>query len=179
MLTIRSAKWPEDVAALCELDTSFVTDCIYHLVCNNLSFRLEAETLSAPLRKQYEFQPSDPEVRQSWDCAVVAEDDGRLAGFAAAQYVAWNRRAVIWHLYVSPLFRHRGVGSRLLEAVDNFARSVQARCLWLETQNVNFPAIQFYQRCGFSLCGFDETLYDPDHLTQEETALFFARRVEV
>ena len=49
--------------------------------------------------------------------------------------------------------------------------------VWLETQNVNYPAIHFYRRCGFEFCGFDETLYDPTILAQEEVALFFARPV--
>ena len=35
------------------------------------------------------------------------------------------------------------------------------RCSWLETQNVNYPAAQFYRRLGFRLCGLDETLYRP------------------
>ena len=65
----------------------------------------------------------------------------------------------------------------LLEAVDAFARSVSARCVWLETQNVNYPAIQFYRRAGFAFCGFDTSLYDPNDLIMEDVALFFARPV--
>jgi len=46
-----------------------------------------------------------------------------------------------------------------------------------ETQNVNYPAVQFYLRMGFRLCGLDETLYRPGdpHLMPDETALYFAR----
>jgi ribosomal protein S18 acetylase RimI-like enzyme len=44
----------------------------------------------------------------------------------------------------------------------------------VETQNTNYPAIQFYQRYGFKLCGLDERLYDPATQSIEETALFFA-----
>jgi ribosomal protein S18 acetylase RimI-like enzyme len=35
------------------------------------------------------------------------------------------------------------------------------RCLWLETENVNYPAIGFYRRAGFRLCGLDDILYRP------------------
>ena len=177
MITVRLARWPDDVAALRELDTTFVTERIYRTARTELSFQLVEERLPSPLQKRYEFQPDDPEARRDWDCAIVAESDGKLAGFAAAQYVAWNCRVVLWHLYVAPDFRRMGAGLQLLEAVDAFARSKQARCLWLETQNVNYPAIQFYRRCGFTLCGFDETLYNRDSSAQEETALFFARPV--
>jgi ribosomal protein S18 acetylase RimI-like enzyme len=177
MLTIRSAEWPQDVEALAGIDTSLVTERIYRPIRDDLSFRLVEETVTPPLTKRYDFDPADPAERETWDYAAIAEDDGKLAGFAAAQYVAWNRRVVLWHLYVMPSFRSRGVGTRLLEAVDAFAQSVHARCLWLETQNVNYPAIQFYRRNGFHFCGFDEILYDPDSLTRDEVALFFARPV--
>jgi ribosomal protein S18 acetylase RimI-like enzyme len=47
-----------------------------------------------------------------------------------------------------------------------------ARCLWLETQNVNGPAIALYLRQGFRLGGFDDTLYDPA-VDPDEVALLF------
>ena len=184
MLVIRPARWAEDGDALATLDTSFVTERVYRPVRGELSFQLVEEVLPTPLNKRYAFWPADPAERQMWDCAVLALEDGQLAGFVAAQHVVWNRRVVIWHLYVMPTFRRRGVGARLLAAIDDFARSVGARCLWLETQNVNYPAIQFYHRCGFTWCGFDAALYDPDTLAQQqaeqesaEVALYFTRPV--
>jgi GNAT superfamily N-acetyltransferase len=177
MLTIRSVQWPDDAAVLAALDTAFITDCIYRPVREALSFRLVEETVTPPLRKDYAFDASDPAERENWEFTALAEEEGQLAGFAAAHYVAWNRRVVVWALYIMPSYRRRGVGTRLLEALDTYARSVQARCLWLETQNVNYPAIQFYQHSGFTLCGFDEALYDPETLNSEEVALFFARPV--
>lgn len=177
MLTLRSAQWPEDVATLASLDTAFTTERIYRPVREAFSFRLIEERITPALWKRYDFQPADPEERRNWDYTVIAEEDGHLAGFAAAQYVAWNRRVTLWHLYVMPTHRRRGVGTRLLETLECFARSVQARCLWLETQNVNYPAIQFYRRAGFAFCGFDASLYDPESVPGEEIALFFARPV--
>ena len=38
-------------------------------------------------------------------------------------------------------------------------RRVGAHTVWLETQNVNVPAIRAYQALGFPLCGLDLTLY--------------------
>ena len=66
----------------------------------------------------------------------------------------------------------------LVEALAGHARqATAARCLWLETQNVNYPAVQFYLKMGFRLCGLDETLYQPDdpQLLPGEMALYFAR----
>ena len=177
MLTIRPAQWPQDIADLSALDTELVTATIYRPIVapEDLTFRLIEERIDPPLRKRYALQPDSPEERRAWDYAVIAEEADVVAGFAAAQYVAWNRRVVLWHLYVAPPFRRQGVGARLLAAVDTFAHSVEARCIWLETQNINTPAIRFYQRLGFQLCGFDTTLYDPETLPETEIALFFAR----
>jgi ribosomal protein S18 acetylase RimI-like enzyme len=95
-------------------------------------------------------------------------------GLAAADYAYWNRRLVLWHLYVAPAVRGRGLGTTLLESVIGYARGVKARCVWLETQNVNVPAIRFYGQRGFRLCGLDTRLYDPAGPVAGETALFFA-----
>ena len=48
-----------------------------------------------------------------------------------------------------------------------------ARVLWVETQDVNFPAITFYRRVGFEVCGFDSTLYDGKEAG--EVAVFLSR----
>ena len=179
MPDIRSVHWPQDAALLAGLDTAFVTERIYRPVREEFAFRLVEEIVMPHLRKQYAFDPSDPAERASWEYAVIAEEDKQLAGFAAAKFEAWNRRVVLLHLYVMPAFRRKGVGTQLLEAIDRYARSVQARCVWLETQNINYPAIQFYCRSGFQFCGFDESLYDPASLGQEEVALFFVRPVSL
>ncbi len=76
---------------------------------------------------------------------------------------------------MAPAQRGRGIGQTLLAAVTNYALRVGARCLWLETSSVNYPAIQFYRRKGFAWCGLAQTLYAPDGAAAGETALFFAR----
>src|SRR5262249_55920874 len=103
--------------------------------------------------------------------------EGALVGFAAARHETWNRRVVVLHLYVAAGHRGRGIGRALIDHLDGFARTVGARCLWLETQNVNYPAIQFYRRLGFRLCGLDESFYDPAGPAAGEVALFFVREL--
>lgn len=177
MLTLRRVRWPDDLALLAELDTSFTTDRIYRVVRDELSFRLVAESVDPPLQKEYGPIAGRDERLQELEIAVVAEQAGELAGFAAAEYEAWNRRMAIRHLYVAVSYRGIGVGRALLNELDAVGRAAGARCLWLETQNTNYPAIQFYQRMGFRLCGLDESFYDPARAAQNEIALFFVREV--
>jgi ribosomal protein S18 acetylase RimI-like enzyme len=109
---------------------------------------------------------------------MVACAGEEVVGFAELLFDTWNSRARIEHLYISASHRGRGGGRALLRAISERAVSEpRIRCLWLETQNVNYPAVQFYLSAGFRLCGLDETLYDPG-LLPGEVALYFARDVE-
>lgn len=178
VLLIRPARWPDDLALLNGLDTAFTTDRIYRVNRDAFGFALVEEAVDPPLHKEYGGLTSHGVGLATMEFAVIAEEDGVLAGFTAASYEAWNRRVVVEHLYVSAGRRGRGVGRSLIDQADTFARSRGARCLWLETQNVNYPAIQFYRRLGFRLCGMDDSLYDPASPVQGEIALFFARELD-
>ena len=94
---------------------------------------------------------------------------------AALSYEAANRRAILWHLYVGPAYRRQGIGRALIDAMVVRAQHYQARCLWLETQDVNYGAIQFYRRVGFECCGLDLSLDDREAAATQETAVFFMR----
>ena len=108
----------------------------------------------------------------------MAEFDGAIAGFGQVEPPGWNGRATVAHLYVSAPFRGRGLGAALLEALAEHARAAEARCLWAETQNVNYPAVHFYLANGFYLCGLDQSFYDPVELPGE-IALFLARSLSL
>jgi ribosomal protein S18 acetylase RimI-like enzyme len=171
MVVVRVARWPEDEERIAEVDTSFCTDRVYRVTSDGLGFQLREEKVAPPITKTYVV----PTLAGS-DRLFVAEDGTEIVGFAEVELASWNRRASITHLYVSPGHRGRGIGAALVEALAERARRGGARCLWLETQNVNYPAIQFYRRLGFRLCGLDDTLYDPASLPGE-VALFFARQL--
>jgi ribosomal protein S18 acetylase RimI-like enzyme len=175
-VTVRPVRWSEDDALLAVLDTSFTTDRVYRVDRSRLGFTLVEQRIDPPLRKDYRRVTDDLGLREM-DCVRVAQDGERLVGFAAAEYASWNRRLLVRHLYVASESRGSGVGRALLEQVEAFARSAGARCLWVETQNVNYPAVRFYQRAGFRLCGLDESLYDPAGPGGDDVALFFVREV--
>ena len=171
---IRPVDLPRDRMRLLALNTSFVTDRIYAVQATAASFTLVEQAVAPPIRKAF---PLDDELGDDrlWQQGFVAEAGDALAGFVALRYEAWNRRAAIWHLYVATEWRGHGLGARLLDALENVARNAGARTLWLETSNVNYPAIHFYRRMGFAWCGLDRSLYDPAGDGAGETALYFAR----
>jgi GNAT superfamily N-acetyltransferase len=78
-------------------------------------------------------------------------------------------------LYIESAYRGQGIGRALMDAMVTRAREWQTWCLWLETQDVNYAAIQFYQHAGFQWCGLDLSLDEPDDSPIKETAVFFMR----
>ena len=169
-MTVRPATWASDADGIRALDTSFTTDQVYRFGRERGGFGFALPLLTtAPLTKSYPLPDSDP-----GDGAFVAEVEGEIAGFAQVEPPAWNGRAPVPHLYVSTTHRSRGLGKALVDALAAHAKAAGARCLWLETQNMNYPAVQFYLATGFYLCGLDESFYDPVELPGE-FALFFSR----
>jgi ribosomal protein S18 acetylase RimI-like enzyme len=173
---IRSARWPEDRARIAALDTSFLVERRLAVSLAADGARMSEERLAAPWRKSYPLDLPDAEV-QAFGWATVAEQGGSIIGFGAGRFETWNQRANLAHLYVSPPARGRGVGRALVESALEDARGRSARCLWVETQDTNVPAVRFYEALGFARCGFDTTLYDPASSDRQEVAIFLARRL--
>ena len=169
MIQYRPLDWPRDRAALERLDTSFDTSIVYAVTSHALDFALHEQPVDPPLHKRYDVAW---ETLPAATLAMVAEDEGRLVGVAAITLREWNRSAVLSDLYVDAGSRRRGVGSGLMREVRQQVVGLGARCIWVETQTVNAPAIRFYQHQGFVCCGLDTALYDPQRFAGE-AAVFF------
>ena len=173
-MTIRPICSPQEAKPLFSLDTTFSTSYIFRVICGGFTFTLREELVTPPIQKSFPLSDLSNDVLPS-DHTFLAEDEGGVAGFASMRVETWNNRSILRHLYVATNYRRRGVGRLLVEAISLRADSIGSRCLWVETQNVNFPAIQFYLSLGFELCGLDTSLYDPADKSTAEVGLFFAR----
>lgn len=177
MTTLRRLAWPDDRPALLALDTSFSTDRVYQVIGRADAWRLETAEVSPLRHKSYDLM-YEVDDWPTFEHVAVAEEAGRVVGVAALKQVRWNRRAELWHLYVDRAARGRGVGRLLLEQAVQVAQCWDVRAVWLETQTINYPAIQFYRRMGFIWCGLDTSLYDPQGMGSDEAALFFTRALD-
>jgi GNAT superfamily N-acetyltransferase len=92
--------------------------------------------------------------------ALLAEDrhDGRLLGVLT--YVVDRDRAQCEVLTLNALQQWRGVGTALLELVEQVATRQGCRRLWLITTNDNVDALRFYQRRGFRLAALHRGAVD-------------------
>lgn len=177
---------PEDAGAIEALDGSFTTDTVFEVAASDtgfgagFGFLLREVPADPPLYK--EFPPEEHDEQGTGGGAgtggdartYVALDGGRVCGFAAVGYAAWNRRLTVEDIEVSPGHRGRGIGRALMECAADFARERGAEHLWLEVSSVNAPAVHAYRRMGFTLCGLDTTLYGGTPATGEQ-ALFMSR----
>jgi ribosomal protein S18 acetylase RimI-like enzyme len=173
MVFVRRAVLPDDAAGIALIDTSFATRQVYDVRVVADSIRLTLRVLGTVLSKRF---PLDDLGRpdRPYDRSWVALDGKRIVGFAATSFEPWNRRLVLWHLYVNPSHRGRGIARQLLEMIDDHGRERGARHLWLETSSLNVPGVAAYRALGFSLTGVDMTLYDGTP-AEGETAIFLSR----
>ncbi len=71
----------------------------------------------------------------------------------------WNNYAYIEDIAVDAAFRKCGIGKALLSQAIKWARKKGLAGVMLETQNNNVAACTLYEKCGFTLGGFDTYLY--------------------
>jgi ribosomal protein S18 acetylase RimI-like enzyme len=173
---LRALCWPEDRKSLLALDTSFSTDRIYRLEERHRSFTLEEVPVAPALHKSYSID-TELETLNTLDWVQVASDDETVVGLVAMKLQHWNKRADLCHLYIAPAARRQGVGRAMIEAAVLEAKRRDMRCLWVETQTINYGAVRFYESTSFRLCRFDTSLYDPSKVFDGEIPLFFSQVV--
>ena len=91
----------------------------------------------------------------------IAEQDGRMAGFAIVEWVQDEGATVayIQTIEVAADERRRGVGGELLRRVEASARAAGARTIWLHVDAENSAAIRLYERRGYARQGRAEHYY--------------------
>ncbi len=114
----------------------------------------------------------------NWGLIAAHLDSQRVGGaviaFKTANLDMLEQRhdlAVLWDLRVRARERGQGIGSRLFEAAEDWARARGCRQLKVETQNNNVPACRFYARMGCTLGSIDRFAYP--ELPEEAQLLWF------
>ena len=102
-----------------------------------------------------------------------AFDNDELIGWIICDFREWNNSLFIENMLISEKYRGQNIGRLLIKSVNREARDLQCRIVELETQNTNYPAIQFYRKAGFLLTGINTKLYNDS----TETALYMSFEV--
>lgn len=160
---------PGDWGAVRRIDTSVLSDRELVVTTREGLPQLAWRRLDAPLAKVFPWPDEAPR-----GIAWTARTDAGVLGFVAAHVEPWNTSLVVDHLYVAPANRRRGLGRRLLEAVYADPRARSAATVRVETSSRNAPGLAAWQALGFSITGFDASLYRGTS-AEGEIAIFLAR----
>jgi ribosomal protein S18 acetylase RimI-like enzyme len=121
----------------------------------------------------YEIEELADRLRKNDGFYLAVEDAGQLIAFLDMPREHWRNAALISNLYVDRKFRGRAIATELINRAVQWAQENSIRAIWLETQSNNYPACQFYRKCGFELCGIDDHFYSNQDIAEKEVALFW------
>jgi GNAT superfamily N-acetyltransferase len=183
-----------DAPAVHELDYNFETDRIYTLRVQDrlmqddecvdvhpvFAFELLETQVDPPiyknLREGSETLAIVEEKLRNVEGGYVALADGKVAGAILLQVEEWRSVTLIQDLIVGHQYRRYGVGSLLLSCAADWARKRDCWAIILETQNINYPAIQFYLRNGLEVWSISQNFYPPGS-SAHEVAIFMGKRL--
>ena len=104
---------------------------------------------------------------------LVAEDDGRVAGYIGSQSVLGE--ADVMNVAVHPDCRRQGIARALVEALTDALGSADVTKLTLEVRAGNAPAIALYEKLGFAQIGLRRNYYR----NPKEDALILQKEWEI
>ncbi len=173
---VRSAEF-SDLKACALLDTSFVTSAVWQM--ENQEREGEVAVVFRPVKLPRAMRVGYPRdhthLLENWrrdECFLVAEEGGVVRGFIDMTVQTWHMTGWINNLVVTKRSRRRGIGSALLQAAMQWGYEKGLKQVIAETQTKNYPAICFYQKHGFILCGFNDHYY-----LNQDIALFFVQHL--
>jgi ribosomal protein S18 acetylase RimI-like enzyme len=91
---------------------------------------------------------------------IVAEDSGKLAGYALVLYPPRSKLARLYSIAVAPHITSRGIGPLLLIAAETAATRRRRRAMRLEVHEHNTRAIGRYEKSCYRLFGRRHRYYD-------------------
>jgi ribosomal-protein-alanine acetyltransferase len=106
------------------------------------------------------------------DCFLVAEHEGKAAGYAIFFMHRGTSLSRLYSIAVSPAFQGRGIAAALLTEGERIAASHERIYMRLEVRKDNVAAIRLYEKLGYRQFGLYEDYYE-DH----QDALRFQKRV--
>jgi len=118
-----------------------------------------AEHLAAYLDSAYTEARQRGEIEDPAVHTLLVEEDDRLVAFAQLREappppsVPAGSPVELWRFYVDPHLHGRGVAATLMTAVEQRARALDARTLWLGVWEKNTRAQAFYRKHGFAVAG--------------------------
>lgn len=153
-----------DLTACLLLEDSFETEYVWQMEeradAKNISVNFRLARLPRPMKVTGIISRDDVSFNyQHGGNLWVADEDGVIQGFIDVTVKEWNQSLSINNLAVAPMFRRKGIGAQLMRTALEWGQEKKLRVALLDTPTKDYPAICFYQKFGFSFCGFSDRMY--------------------
>ncbi|MHB9033024.1 MAG: GNAT family N-acetyltransferase [Anaerolineae bacterium] len=158
-------------------DCSYQTDYVWHITEHVLDSRVEVlierTRLPRSVEVTYPCMLADlaDECRTS-ECFLVADHLSQVQGCIDLRQRRWTGTAWIEYCVVDKKFRGQGIGSQLLEAAEDWARSARLRQIVMPLQTKNDQAIAAAQARGYQFSGYLDRYFN-----NEDIGLLFCKSV--
>jgi len=164
-----------DISRMMSLDHTNTSDYVWQLDLRKENGQVLAGfrevRLPRPITVAYPRDPfslADDWTNRSATFVALSRDD--LVGYICVLEHSHATTAWITDLVVGAESRRKGVGSALLNAAQNWAKSRNVRDIFLEMPSKNNPAIRLAHKFGYVFCGYNDHYY-----VTKDVALFFGR----
>ncbi|MGB3209368.1 MAG: N-acetyltransferase [Desulforhopalus sp.] len=99
-------------------------------------------------------------IQRTTVIVVRSDETGTIAGYAILLGRKNSRKMRIYSLGVTASFRNKGIGLKLVAALEKAAKKADCTMLTLEVSDSNKTAIDLYNKCGFKQHGFRFAYYE-------------------
>lgn len=121
-------------------------------------------------REAYLWPWSEGNIRDSMTnghyCQTLRHAQGHLLGYFIAMPGAGEVHLL--NITVAPAYQRQGWARVMLDALHDWARSLQAQWVWLEVRASNQRAMGIYEAYGFRRVGLRKAYYPLDGLQRED-----------
>jgi GNAT superfamily N-acetyltransferase len=168
-----------DVEACLALDHRYESEHVWRMTISpdgegrQINFR--RERLPRPVEILYPIEEMRLLLalpRENCYLIAVGKNEPIVLGYLTMRPEPVHQIALIQDIVVAKQFRRRGVGSRLLNVARSWAQEHDAKELMVETQTINYPAIEFLQTQGLQFCGFND-----QYFRNHDIAVFFGQQL--
>jgi [ribosomal protein S18]-alanine N-acetyltransferase len=107
-------------------------------------------------------------IKSDYKLVALMGGDTLIGYFVAMEGV---EEVHLLNITVAPEFQGQGYGVLMLDALSVWARSRDAKWLWLEVRVGNTRAMQVYERYGYARVGERKNYYPADHGQRENAVV--------